>query len=98
MLKTQKKNMGTFKERYNNNPVFRAKQKAYMRESVTCQCGMEMRRYNLSNHRKTQRHKDNMKLIEKTKTESKELIKFRDEQIEEIKAQMAVLQALIEVL
>jgi hypothetical protein len=46
----------TFKEYYSDEE-FRTKHKNYMKEKIECECGKEVCRVNISNHKKTPMHK-----------------------------------------
>jgi len=48
--------MGSFYERYHSNPKFKERHKEYMKQKITCSCGVKTQRYNLSHHKKTKKH------------------------------------------
>jgi hypothetical protein len=47
-----------FKEKYKNDPEFKAKHQAYMRERIKCVCGYTVTRNYMSQHKKMMRHRN----------------------------------------
>lgn len=73
----------TFKDRYDNDEVFRARHLANMNEKVACECGFNTSRSNLSRHRKTRNHSKRLSSLNAKLTKDdlvevrKELIRLR---------------------
>ena len=49
-----------FVTKYYNDPEYREKHNEYMKQSIKCDCGMEIKRHNTSHHRKSKIHQRNM--------------------------------------
>ena len=50
-------NKFNFKKYYDTNKEFREKHKEYMKDKITCTCGLEITRNNKTNHLKSLKHK-----------------------------------------
>jgi hypothetical protein len=59
----------SFKARYESDPEFRRKHLAYISEYVPCECGINVRRSNMTKHVKTKKHS---KLLQNKKTKTDE--------------------------
>lgn len=60
-------NRFNFKKYYDTNKEFREKHKEYMKDKITCTCGLEITRNNKTNHLKSLKHKEKLELNEKDK-------------------------------
>lgn len=56
--------MKSFKEKYSEDPEFRDRHLAYLREKVTCECGKVVSRVNKQRHMTTPVHHKRMKTVE----------------------------------
>jgi hypothetical protein len=62
----------TFKEKYDNDEMFKAKHQKYVLEKLKCDCGCMVTRSNMSNHLKTNKHIKLVNQINKQKEERKQ--------------------------
>jgi hypothetical protein len=63
----EKTESSIFKTKYYSNPEYKKKHIAYVSEKITCECGTKTARCNMYKHIQTNKHKQLMELINKTK-------------------------------
>lgn len=56
----------TFKQRYDDDPEFKAKHLDYVKQKIMCECGKNISRSNMSAHVKTKLHTKKLKPTEQT--------------------------------
>lgn len=60
----------SFKKRYDSDPAFRKRHKAYMLERIDCECGVNVARNYMSRHKRSEKHQkwidrnDKVKMLE----------------------------------
>lgn len=89
-MSKQKVKTSSFKERYDNDPEFKAKHIKYMTEKKECDCGDMVARNNMIRHLQTRRHEqgvDEKQVRQKTMSMSayKKMLKQIDEQKKKLK-------------
>ena len=77
--------MMTFKERYDNDPEFKATHKKYIMTKIKCECGHELMRCNMTRHKQNRIHQNY----------EKKNIEELSQQVSEIEEKLVFLQAKI---
>lgn len=80
----------TFKEKYDNDEMFKAKHQKYVLEKLKCDCGCMVTRSNMSNHIKTNKHTKLINQIEKQKEERKQQREEKKLEIREKEVQVKI--------
>ncbi len=77
----------SFKERYHNDPEYRGKHLSYLKEKISCECGVDVNRAGMIAHKQTPKHQSRM-MAKQTEpvVSKKEYLKLKKE-LEELKSQ-----------
>lgn len=52
-----------FSVKYYSDPEYKQKHNDYMKQSIMCECGREIKRHNTSHHKKSKIHQTNLDKI-----------------------------------
>ena len=68
-MEDQEKQKKSFKDRYNEDPEFKQRHLAYVKEKQECSCGRMVSRSNMAKHKQTELHKKREKKQQDEKKE-----------------------------
>jgi hypothetical protein len=57
-------------KKYYDNPEWRKKYQAYLKERIPCECGQMVQRVSIARHRRTKKHSNKVKNIQQTKKQT----------------------------